>query len=72
VIVTSRTEAHREATEEFLAQSRIRYDYIIFGAPFGERIVVNDAKPSGLQTAVSVSLDRDRGPQLTVTVDDSL
>jgi hypothetical protein len=72
VIITSRTEAHREATVRFLADYGIRYDHIIFGAPFGERIVVNDAKPSGLRTAVSVSLGRDQGPQLTVTVDESL
>jgi hypothetical protein len=72
VIVTSRTEAHRDATVRFLADHGIRYDHIIFGAPFGERIVVNDAKPSGLRTAVSVSLNRDQGPQLTVKVDESL
>ena len=72
VIVTSRTEAHREATVRFLADHGIRYDHLIFGAPFGERIVVNDAKPSGLRTAVSVSLGRDQGPQLTVKVDESL
>ena len=71
VIVTSRAEAYREATEQFLADRRIRYDHIIFEAPFGERIVVNDAKPSGLRTAVSVSVRRDQGPQMTVTVDES-
>jgi hypothetical protein len=71
VIVTSRAEAYREATEQFLVDRRIRYDHIIFGAPFGERIVVNDAKPSGLRTAVSVSVSRDQGPQITVTVDES-
>ena len=72
VIITSRTEAHREATVRFLADHGIRYDHIIFGAPFGERIVVNDAKPSGLTTAVSVNLSRDQGPHLTVTVDETL
>jgi hypothetical protein len=72
VIITSRTEAHREATVRFLAEHGIRYDHIIFGAPFGERIVVNDAKPSGLRTAVSVNLGRDEGPQLTVSVDERL
>lgn len=71
VIVTSRTEGYRQATEQFLADRGIRYDQIIFGAPFGERIVVNDAKPSGLRTAVSVSVTRDQGPQVTVTVDES-
>src|SRR6478735_1625341 len=59
VIVTSRGEIYRAATEVFLTENGIRYDHIIFGAPFGERIVVNDAKPSGLRTAVSVSVGRD-------------
>ena len=61
VIITSRREAHREATVRFLADHGIRYDHIIFGAPFGERIVVNDAKPSGLRTAVSVSVVEIKG-----------
>jgi len=72
VIVTSRTEAHREATEQFLAECGIRYDHIIFGAPFGERIVVNDAKPSGLMTAVALNGTRDEAPSLRVRVDASL
>lgn len=71
VIVTSRAEAYREATERFLAERRIRYDHIIFDAPFGERIVVNDAKPSGLTTAVAVNGTRDSAPILRVRVDAS-
>lgn len=69
VIITSRLPDHRRATEAFLAENKIRYDHIIFGAPFGERIVVNDAKPSGLQTAVAVNGVRDQAPNLLVTVD---
>jgi hypothetical protein len=72
VIVTSRAEAYREATEQFLADRRIRYDHIIFDAPFGERIVVNDAKPSGLMTAVALNGTRDEAPSLRVLVDASL
>jgi hypothetical protein len=72
VIVTSRAEAYRETTEQFLADRRIRYDHIIFGAPFGERIVVNDAKPSGLNTAVALNGTRDEAPSLRVRVDESL
>ncbi len=69
VIVTSRREDHRPATEAFLSKNGIRYDHIIFGAPYGERIVINDAKPSGLQTAIAVNGVRDRGPGLRVRVD---
>ena len=73
VIVTSRGENHRAATRACSWPSTgIRYDHIIFGAPFGERIVVNDAKPSGLRTAVAVNVSRDQAPDMTVTVDESL
>ena len=54
VILTSRTEEYREITETFLAERGIRYDHM------GERILVNDRKPSGLDMAVAVNLDRDR------------
>jgi hypothetical protein len=72
VIITSRTEEHREVTLRFLADHGIRYDHIIFNAPFGERIVINDAKPSGLVTAVALNGARDQAPSLRVRVDGSL
>ena len=60
VILTSRTEEIREQTLAFLRDKGIRYDEIIFGMPMGERIVVNDRKPSGIDMAYAVNLDRDR------------
>lgn len=72
VLVTARTEEHREKTEGFLAEHGIRYDHLILGAPYGERIVVNDAKPSGLVTALAVSSPRDRAPVLTIRIDETL
>lgn len=60
VILTSRTEEYREMTVSFLADQGIRYDHILFSMPMGERILVNDRKPSGLDMAVAVNLDRDR------------
>lgn len=59
VIFTSRTEEYREMTLSFLKEQQIRYDEIIFNMPMGERIVVNDRKPSGLDMAVAFNLDRD-------------
>lgn len=59
VIFTSRTEEYREMTLSFLQEQQIRYDEIIFNMPMGERIVVNDRKPSGLDMAVAFNLDRD-------------
>lgn len=58
VILTSRTEEFRKATVEFLQDNSIRYDEILFNMPFGERIVINDRKPSGLDMAVAVNVDR--------------
>ena len=59
VILTSRTEEYREETLRFLKESGIRYDKILFAMPMGERILVNDRKPSGLDMAVVLNLERD-------------
>ncbi len=59
VLLTSRTDEYRDSTLRFLAESGIRYDEILFNMPMGERILVNDRKPSGLDMAVAVNLERD-------------
>lgn len=59
LLVTSRTEEYRESTIRFLQENGIRYHHIIFNLPFGERIVINDRKPSGLEMSKAVNLDRD-------------
>jgi hypothetical protein len=59
IILTSRTDEYKEMTLDYLAEVGIRYDDIIFNIPYGERIVVNDRKPSGLDMAVAFNLDRD-------------
>ena len=59
IIITSREEKYRELTEAFLKNNNIRFDHIIFNAPYGERILVNDNKPSGLKMSYAVSSKRD-------------
>lgn len=59
IFVTSRTEEYRELTESFFKDNGIRYDYIIFGAPYGERILINDKKPSGLSMSYTINVERD-------------
>ena len=59
IFVTSRSEEYRGITEDFLRKNSIRYDHIIFGAPYGERILINDRKPSGLDMSVAVNTERD-------------
>ena len=58
VILSARSSQYRELTLDFLAQEGIRFDYIIFDAPKGERILINDCKPDGLKCAYSVNLER--------------
>lgn len=59
VFITSRTYAEQERTEAFLNENGIRFTYILYNAPFGERILINDRKPSGLNTAIAINTDRD-------------
>lgn len=72
IFVTSRTEEYRDVTENFLKSHHVKYAYLIFGAPFGERILVNDKKMSGLVTAVAINTDRDVFANLLVERDQSL
>lgn len=60
IIFTSRKREHQEETLKFLADHEIRYDQILFELPMGERIIVNDKKPSGLNMAVALNVDRDQ------------
>jgi ribonucleotide monophosphatase NagD (HAD superfamily) len=72
VLITSREESSRAETIEFLNKSGIRYDHIIFGAPYGERILVNDSKPSGLEMSLAVNTRRDEFMKDSFTVDENL
>ena len=59
VFITARTSDLSAITEGFLNGNNIRYDQIIYNAPYGERILINDKKPSGLKTAIAVNTERD-------------
>lgn len=59
IFITSRKKEYREMTERFLNGHGIRYDHIIYEAPYGERILVNDRKPSGLAMAYAINTKRD-------------
>lgn len=72
ILLTSRQEDSREETERFLAENGVRYEHIIFGAPYGERILMNDRKPSGLQMGIALSRERDVFEKLQVMIDEGL
>ena len=70
ILLTARPSMYREITEKFFAKNNIRYDYIIFDVPVGERILVNDTKPSGLKTAYAVERIRNKWENLKIIEDD--
>ena len=71
IFLTSREEKYKEQTINFLKNNHIRYDEIIFGAPYGERILVNDEKPSGLGMSIGINLKRDQGIYPKVRLDET-
>lgn len=72
IIVTSRTPEYAGRTESFLQDQGIPYHHIIYGAPYGERVLVNDGKPSGLKTAIALNVERDTGIAADFSVDPAL
>ena len=72
ILLTSRTEEYKKATEDFLVNNRITFDRIIYGLPYGERIIINDNKPSGLCVSKCVSLNRDDGLKIEIEIDNNL
>lgn len=72
VFLTSRTKEYQNLTEEFLRNNGVRYHAIIFDAPYGERILVNDNKPSGLSMSISVCTKRDEFMTVSIVEDESL
>jgi hypothetical protein len=72
LILTARKEEVLESTIGFLKDNGIRYNNILADIPFGERILLNDMKDSGLKTAYAVNLKRDEGLNFSVYIDEDL
>ncbi len=68
IYLTSRSDEYKLTTEEFLKKNNIRYNYIIYNVPYGERIVVNDNKPSGLEMARRITTERDVALDLKIEI----
>lgn len=70
IFITSRTEEYKQQTIEFLKDNNLRFNHIIFNAPYGERILINDDKPSGLCTSCSVRIERNMFSLHSIIIDD--
>lgn len=73
LILTAREKAAASKTEAFLHKHKIRYNTIIYEMPMGERILLNDSKPSGLKMSYAVECSRNQGLEhLFYSVDKNL
>lgn len=72
IILTAREAEAKELTESFLRVNNVKYDEIIFEVPMGERVLINDTKPSGLVCAYAITPQRNTGfPQEIFCIDKS-
>ena len=72
ILLTARESSQIASLKDFLAKHKIRFDALISDLPFGERILVNDAKPSGLKTAFAINKNRDEDFRIEVERDEKL
>ena len=73
LILTAREKEARAKTEKFLKENSIRYNEILFEMPMGERILINDDKPSGLRCAYAITPKRNQGLEnLEIVIDENL
>lgn len=68
IILTAREPEAKDRTESFLSDNHVRYNKILFGIPMGERILMNDTKPSGLRCAYAVCPDRNGDPLIFLLI----
>jgi len=63
ILVTGRRESDRYITEKQLEYYGIFYDQLIMGITGGERVLINDTKPTKklIPTAVAITVERNKG-----------
>ena len=72
VLLTARKEEYLPTLKEFLKANNIRYDYLLTDMPMGERILVNDRKPSGLDMAFAINKNRDENLDIVYKINEEL
>lgn len=72
VLLTARKEEFLPELKEFLAKNSIRYDFLLTDMPMGERILVNDRKPSGLDMSFAINKNRDEALNITYKINEEL
>jgi 3-deoxy-D-manno-octulosonate 8-phosphate phosphatase KdsC-like HAD superfamily phosphatase len=61
ILITGRRESMRKSTEKQLSELGIFYDTLIMGIGGGPRILINDKKPDGAESAYVFNIERNTG-----------
>jgi hypothetical protein len=61
VIMTARPETMRQRLHNWLLDNGIVFHQLVMGVTSGLRVVVNDRKPDGTDTALAINLTRNEG-----------
>jgi hypothetical protein len=61
ILITGRKESLRNSTEKQLMEAGVFYDKLIMGIGGGCRVLINDMKEDGSETAISINLPRNKG-----------
>lgn len=72
ILMTARREMYKDDLEIFLKLHEIRFDIIIYDATCGERILINDKKPSGLDMAYAINVERDGKLEVSYRINERL
>ena len=72
IFLTARKSNQIQALRNFLTQNVIRFNIILSDLPHGERIIINDNKPSGMYTAYAINKPRDSDWDINLTIDPSI
>lgn len=72
IFLTARDVSYKKMTEDFLNENGIRYLTVLYGLPYGERILVNDRKPSGLNLSYAINTERNEFMKYTFEIDKDL
>lgn len=72
ILLTARKKEYLSSLKNFLKENKIRYDHLLTDIPMGERILVNDKKPSGLKTAYALNKKRDEKLDINYKINEEL
>ena len=72
ILLTAREGKYLEDLKLFLKENNIRYDYLLTDMPLGERILINDNKPSGLVMGHVINKKRDGALNIKININEEL